>query len=134
MKTFSTLLIPLLMIMTLTAGCATTAKYDARIRSWEGKNAEVLVKTWGKPDTTEKQSSGNKIYLYTRLKHPAYAFADASHRTIASDPLSDKTNEKPMETAGNQKMYVKCATYFEVTPQNVVSATYFRGDECTSRD
>lgn len=116
MKTFSTVL---LAILFFTTGCATTGNYDERIRSWEGKNADVLVKTWGKPDATEKQSTGNKIYLYTRLKHPAFAYQDAGRRNLASE---------------DQKTYIKCATYFEVSPQNTVVSTFFRGDECSSKN
>jgi hypothetical protein len=100
------------------AGCATTAKYEARVDTWQGKDAHVLTSSWGQPDAIEKLSNGNKIYLYSRLKHLPYAYGE-SHRVIAST---------------QDAMYIKCATYFVVTQQGKVVATMFRGDECRSKD
>lgn len=102
------------------SGCSSAEKYDRKIRTWEGKDANVLLKSWGKPDATESQSNGNRIYLYSRLKHEPYVFGDA-RRTIASQDSS-------------QPVYIRCATYFEVTPQNKIVSTLSRGEECTSRD
>lgn len=102
-------------------GCATTAKYQARVDTWEGRDSDTLLKTWGRPDAVEKQSNGNTILLYARLKHQPYAYGE-SGRVIASSG-SKKTSSEPA-------IYVKCATYFEVTPDNKVTAVMFRGDEC----
>lgn len=113
-----------ILILLASSGCATTAKYEAKIRTWEDKDASALTRAWGQPDATEKQSNGNKIFLYARLKHEAVPYG--TERTIAS--AGSTKNTVPAET------YIRCATYFEVNPQGKIVSTLFRGEECKSKD
>lgn len=106
----------------LTASCATTSKYDAKVSTWKGKDQATLMRAWGQPDSTEKLSGGNKILVYSRLKHTPVAYLGAQ-RAIASIESGDQT-----------PAYIKCATYFEVDPSGTIVSTLFRGDECKSKD
>jgi hypothetical protein len=113
-----------LMMMVL-SGCATTAKYEAKVQSWENRDSQALVKAWGQPDSIEKLSSGNRMFVYSRLRHAAVPYG--TQRSLAS--------------AGNAKtpfngteIYQRCATYFEVNSSNKIVSTQFRGDECKSRN
>jgi hypothetical protein len=108
----------------LFTGCATTGHYQTKVQSWEDHDAQALVNAWGKPDSIEKLSSGNQMYVYSRLKHAPVAYG--TQRMIASSPRS------VAQPAGD--VYIRCATYFEVSPQNKIVSTLFRGDECKSRD
>lgn len=107
---------PLLAIGLLATGCATTAKYNAKVRTWIGKDTEALTQAWGQPDATEQPSTGDKILVYSRLKRKPLSYEQAQHG------------------AGEPGVYIKCATYFEIDGTNRVSNVTFTGDECTSKD
>jgi hypothetical protein len=109
----------------LLSGCATQARYEAKVQSWENKDSQSLVKAWGQPDSIEKLSNGNRMYVYTRLRHLPVAFG--STRTIAS--VDGKRNGN-----ASGEVYIRCATYFEMSPSNKIVGTLFRGEECKSRD
>jgi hypothetical protein len=111
--------------MVFAAGCATTANYEARVHSWEGKDVKVLLANWGQPDDSEKLSNGNKMLVYARLKHYPVAYNGTKPEDVA-------TATSPRKPAS--EIYVKCATYFEVSPVNLIIATQFRGDECKWKD
>jgi hypothetical protein len=112
------------LVTILLSSCATTANYQAKVQSWESHDAQALVKAWGKPDSVEKMSNGNQMYVYARLKHMPVAYS--SQRAIAS------VDSKQADASG--KVYIQCATYFQVTPSNKIVASEFRGDECKARD
>ncbi len=117
------LLIFLLLIMS--AACATQGKYEAKLRTWKGKDADTVVRWWGQPDATEKLSNGNRMYVYARLHHIPIAFAD----TDGTAPQAEMRR-----TSAASDVYIHCSSYFEVDPQGKVSSVYFRGDDCSSND
>jgi hypothetical protein len=103
-------------------GCATTSNYEAKVNSWKGVDADMLVSSWGQPDDIQKLSNSDRMFIYSRLRHPPLAFA-GPHRDIASVGPAPLTNT-----------YIKCATYFEVDAQNKIKSTLIRGDECKWKD
>ena len=109
------------MSLGLMSACATTEKYEARIRSWEGKDASLLVQAWGEPDDKQKVHGDHTMFVYARLKRPPVAYSGPS-RNVASV-------RSPAEYSD---VYIKCSTYFEVDTKNIIVATEFRGDECKS--
>jgi hypothetical protein len=113
------------LVTILLSGCATTANYQAKVASWENHDAQALVKAWGQPDSIEKMSNGNKMYVYARLKHMPVAYG--SQRAIASTGSA-----KQAQAVG--EVYIQCATYFQLSPAGKVVSTEFRGEECKSRD
>lgn len=113
----------LISALTLTAaGCATEAKYNAKVQTWVGRTAESVTQSWGPPDVTEKRPNGDQVMVYARLKRRPVSYREAQ-RELAS-------NSPPVNTG---PVYIKCATYFEVSPAGDVVKTLFRGDECVSR-
>lgn len=106
-------------------GCATTARYQAKVRSWEGQDAGSLVQAWGQPDDKQPVHGGNTMFVYARLHQLPVSYSDYEHHYYAANPRT------PAEVSS---IYIKCATYFEINPGNKVVATDFRGDECKSRD
>jgi hypothetical protein len=108
------LFIPAIFIL-IAIGCATTGNYEARVRSWEGKSPDELIQSWGEPNSVEKLSSGDRMLVYARLTHEPFS-SDGSNRQVSS--------------ASPQEMYIKCATYFKVSPENKIISTLFQGDEC----
>jgi hypothetical protein len=117
----------------LLSGCATTAKYESKVASWETKDSQALVKAWGQPDAIEKLSTGNRMFVYARLKHVPVAFG--SDRVIASRPVNKTGRSVASQGSGfDGEVYIRCATYFEVAPNDKVVSTLFRGDECKSKE
>jgi hypothetical protein len=108
-------------------GCATTANYKNRVRSWEGQDVGALTRSWGPPDATEKIGNGDRVLVYARLHHEPYAFADTATKVASRDPGA----VEPPKVAS---LYIKCATYFEVTPANRIFSVMFVGDQCAWKD
>lgn len=115
----------LILLLLASAGCATEGKFDAKLRTWKGQDVDTVVRWWGQPDATEKLSSGNHMYVYARLHHPLIAFGD----TEAQTPQADSKR-----TLAATDVYIHCSSYFEIDPQGKVVSTYFRGDDCSSKD
>jgi hypothetical protein len=109
------------------SGCATTSEFDAKVETWKGENADMLVQAWGQPDAIEPLHTGNKMYVYARLRHDPMTFSDFQKKTSMNfvGPVQPR---KP--ASADTGIYIRCATYFEVTRQNIVDSVMFRGDDC----
>jgi hypothetical protein len=104
-------------------GCATSsARYGAKVKTWEGKDQQALLKAWGKPDVVEKVGPGRTVLVYVRLKQPAVAYGEGARK------IADESSARPSVPA--KPLYIKCSTYFEVTPSGTISKVEYRGDEC----
>jgi hypothetical protein len=114
------------MILFLDA-CATTAHYQAKVRSWEGQDVASLVQAWGQPDDKQTVHGHNIMYVYARLHRVPVAYGDYQKSYYA-------TNARTPANEYHSDIYIKCSTYFEISPSNKIIATDFRGDECTSKD
>jgi hypothetical protein len=106
--------------------CATEGKYQEKLVTWEGKDADSLVKAWGEPDSREKLRNGDRVFVYARLRHEEVAFKNSS-RAIASETQPGSTPTAP-------SVYIKCSNYFTINTQDKITHVMFRGDECKSRD
>jgi hypothetical protein len=109
------------------SSCATTSQFDAKVETWKGENADMLVQAWGQPDSIEQLHTGNKMFVYARLRHEPITYSDFQKRT-AANVVGPKAPRSP--ASANTGIYIRCATYFEVTRQNIVDSVMFRGDEC----
>jgi len=52
----------------LLTSCATTAKYNAKLDTWVGKDIYSLIDSWGYPDSTVELPNGNKVYTYSKAE------------------------------------------------------------------
>ncbi|MDF2530046.1 MAG: hypothetical protein K0Q57_926, partial [Gammaproteobacteria bacterium] len=59
MKVFS-----LSLLCILLGACATQAKYQQMLSSWQGRNIEDFVNSWGYPDQTITALNGDTVYVY----------------------------------------------------------------------
>jgi len=109
------------------SSCASSAKYSAKVHSWEGKDEQALLSAWGQPDAIETLHTGNRMFVYARLKRYPVAYNGGSS-VIAS---TQSRNPSEYSTSG---IYIKCSTFFEVDPKHTIQTVLFRGDECTSTD
>lgn len=102
-------------------GCATESRYEARVNSWVGKSKDSLIQAWGQPDSIENRSNGQRIMLYSRLRHKPVTH-DEAQRNVAS---------AGSDTGG---IYIKCATFFVLDSDNSIVQVFFKGGDCKSRD
>lgn len=119
------------MVMVGAAGalssCATTSGFNAKVQTWKGESAEALVQAWGQPDAIEALHTGNKMYVYARLKHDPIAYVDYEKKAAENTAVPNKPRAPASSETG---IYIHCSTYFEVNRQNLVESVSFRGDEC----
>jgi hypothetical protein len=119
-----------MMFLLVSAGlssCASTSGFNAKVETWKGESADVLVQAWGQPDAIEPLHTGNKMYVYARLKHEPIAYADFEKKA-ASNSAVLKSPRSP--ASGETGIYIHCSTYFEVNHQNTIESVMFRGDDC----
>ena len=109
------------------SSCSTSAKYSRKVHTWEGKDEQALLNAWGQPDAVETLHTGNRMFVYARLKRYPVAY-NQSNTTVAS-----VSGRNPSEVSSSN-LYIKCSTFFEVNPEHKIETVLFRGDECTSND
>lgn len=96
-------------------GCATQAKYEESLRSWEGSDASDLVARWGVPLRTIDLDGGKKAYEY---------YEGQNNAIYGRNPYSN--------TVTQTNYQVGCATTFIISNGKVESWSY-RGNICRSR-
>jgi hypothetical protein len=115
-----------LILSVVSSACATSSAFNAKIETWKGQSADVLVQAWGQPDAIESLHTGNKMYVYARLKHDPIAYMDFEKKSAANTAFVKPRNPASTDTG----IYIKCSTYFEINRQNMIESIMFRGDEC----
>lgn len=81
--------IPSIAMALLLVGCATSGKYDSKVKTWVGKNVTELLDSWGAPDATTEVNGGGRMYTFKRqslfLNNPVYC--ETSFRTDESGEI-----------------------------------------------
>ena len=60
------LMLVIMAIVALLSGCATIENYENVLRSWMGKDVNLLIQTYGYPSSTMELANGNTVYIYMR--------------------------------------------------------------------
>jgi hypothetical protein len=119
------------LLLACLVGCATSSKFGEKLQTWKGQEVSDLVKTWGEPDAIESPHTGNKMYVYARLRREPVAFnsryENLANATSVRGPSSTATENS------DTGVYIHCSTYFEVDTHNLISNVMYRGDECVSK-
>lgn len=122
----------LVTIVLLSAGCATTANYEANLRSWVGEDAESLVNSWGYPAGSFEAPNGNKVLVYQgggSMVMPTTYQTRANVSTYGNAAYGNATTN----VYGGQTLNFWCKTFFEVSPSNVIVRWRWEGNNCVSR-
>lgn len=101
----------------LVIGCATTAKYEASLKTWVGQSESRLVQTWGPPADTYEPKDGTKILTYR---------FDGGQRTTAN------YNQFTRTVNANSYSYW-CKTSFYIDNFGVVSNWRWEGNSCKAK-
>jgi hypothetical protein len=105
----------------LCGGCATTAKYDAFLASWLGKNMDDYILNYGPPARVTELHNGNKLY--------SYRWAQFHVQPVSYSTFGDSHWAQTTATGGGTSQYW-CETSFEVSGAGKILRYSYRGNTC----
>ena len=124
----------IVLAMLTVSGCATSAKYESRVRDWVGQSSDDLARSWGPPASSYKLKNGNELLLYDKRlvethTNPAQIFQTPG--TVVGNVYTPG----PTVVTGGQTTTVQrqCRTQFEVDTAGRIVGYRFEGDACRSR-
>jgi hypothetical protein len=103
-----------LILLLLLTGCATTEKYDAKVKTWVGSDINELIASWGPPSSGFDMPNGNKMYTYVKSM--------GSSTYVDNDALIGTT-------ARTNSLY--CKTTFTVAGSRITDY-HWQGNRCIS--
>ncbi len=113
---YSKLCIKLILVLLLVS-CATHAKYEAKLNSWIGADADELVDSWGAPASVYEKQNGEKILRYDYSSSGAIPITNYQTGNTSYMPVSRS-----------------CTTEFIIGNNNRVITWSYKGDACKSAD
>ena len=121
-------------------GCATVAKYEARLDTLVGKSEDFLIATWGVPDKEYRLSDGKKAIEYVRKDIVrtggyTYAYPQTVYQsgTIAGKAYRGTSTQYVVETTPVQKFKLSCNTSFVINSSGKVESWHHEGNNCISQ-
>lgn len=132
-------LICLLVLVMVVSGCATIAKYDAKLNTWIGASEDDLIAAWGVPDMVYNMSEGKKAIAYVHkdaIRTGGYTYR-VPETTIHSGKIGDKaysgtSTQYVTETIPAEKYKLYCKTSFVINSSGKVQSWHHSGNNCAS--
>ena len=131
-------LIALLLCLGL-CGCATTAKYEAKLNNWIGASEDSLVASWGVPNKTYNLDNGKKAIEYVRkdtVQTGGYTYTTPEltyqSGTIGNKSYSGTSTTYVTETMPVQNYKLSCKTSFVIDKSGKVESWHHEGNNCVS--
>jgi hypothetical protein len=132
-------LIYLFAMVALLSGCATTAKYEAKLNNWIGASEDSLVAAWGVPNKTYNLPDGKKAIEYVHketIQSGGYSYATPQTTyqsgTIGNKPYSGTSTSYVIETTPVQNYKLSCKTSFIINNSGKVESWHHEGNDCVS--
>ncbi|MGI9264559.1 MAG: hypothetical protein ACR2QU_06500 [Gammaproteobacteria bacterium] len=116
----------ILVLVILSAGCATNSKYDAELQTWVGRGQSELFADWGAPADVAKNEQGATVLLYHRER--SYRKGGGSVNMGGALGGTSGTPVKAKKTGKVVIMY--CDTQFTLDASNNISSYSYDGNEC----
>ena len=120
-------------------GCATVAKYEAKLNSWIGAGEDSLVASWGVPDKAYDMRDGKKAIEYVHKNTVqtggyTYAVPQTTYHsgTIGNETYSGTSTQYVTETTPVQKYKLSCKTSFIINNSGKVESWHHEGNNCVS--
>lgn len=120
-------------------GCATTAKYEAKLNGWIGASEDALISGWGVPDQEYRTASGKKAVAYIQKETVqtggyTYAVPQTSYHSgrIGNETYSGTSTEYVTETTPGQRYKLFCKTSFIIDSSGKVESWHHEGNNCVS--
>jgi len=121
-------------------GCATTAKYEAKLNTWVGSSEDSLIAAWGVPNKTYDLRDGKRAieyvrknivqtggYLYTTPQTTYYSGRKGS-KLYSGTSTTYVTEVQPV-----QKFKYSCKTSFMLNNDGKVESWHHEGNDCVSK-
>jgi len=93
------------------AGCATTANYEKILASWVGSNVDMLIASWGPPQSSADLSNGGKVLKYF-----------SSNTTVTTQNYFGVWVSTPQTYS--------CQTLFTIDASGVITKWKWAGNSC----
>jgi len=123
----------------LLGGCASTAKYEAKLNTFIGVSEDSLIAAWGVPDKEYRLNDGKKAVEYVRKNTvqtggDTYTVPRTSYHsgTIGDKTYSGTSTEYVTETIPVQKYKLSCRTSFVIGTGGKVESWHHEGNNCIS--
>jgi len=121
------------------SGCATTAKYEAKLNSWIGSSEDSLVAAWGVPNKTYNLKDGKKTIEYVHKETVqtggyTYTTPQSTYQsgTIGGQSYSGTSTTYVTEVEPIQKYKLSCKTSFMINNSGKVESWHHEGNDCVS--
>lgn len=117
-----------LLVFIVIAGCATEAKYKAKLNTFLGVSMIDLVRQWGPPQQTY-ELEGHKFLIYQQKETAYVPGSPPSYTTQFIGNTAYTTSY-----GGSPGMFVNlsCTTTFEIAESKIVNWSV-KGNDCVSR-
>jgi len=129
----------LFLVCLFVVGCATTAKYEAKLNSWIGSSEEALVAAWGAPDQVYTLNDGKKAIAYIRksaFQSGGYSYTVPRNKyysgKIGNETFSATSTEYVTESVPTQIHRLYCKTTFLIDNLGKVIHWHHEGNNCVS--
>ncbi|PIQ86099.1 MAG: hypothetical protein COV73_05055 [Candidatus Omnitrophica bacterium CG11_big_fil_rev_8_21_14_0_20_43_6] len=121
-------------------GCATTAKYEARLNNLVGQTENFLITAWGVPDKEYRLKDGKKAVEYVRKDTirsggHTYTYPQTVYQsgTIDGKPYSGTATQYVTEITPVEKFKLFCNTSFVINSSGKVESWHHEGNNCVSQ-
>jgi len=120
-------------------GCASTAKYEAKLNNWIGSSQDSLVASWGVPNKTYDLDSGKKAMEFVHketVQTGGYTYI-TPQTTYQSGTIGNKSyrgtaTTYATETMPAQNYKLSCKTTFILNNSGKVESWHHEGNNCVS--
>lgn len=120
-------------------GCATTAKYEAKLNTWVGANEDSLIAAWGVPDKEYHTSDGKKAIAYVHRNVVqtggyTYTVPQTTYQTgtIGNEAYSGTSTQYVTEITPLQRYKLFCKTSFIIDKLGKIQSWHHEGNNCVS--
>ena len=129
----------IIILALILSGCASTAKYEAKLNNWIGASENSLVAAWGVPNKTYNLDNGKKAIEYARKNTVqtggySYASPQTTYQSgmIGDKPYSGTSTTYVTEIEPVQKYKLSCKTSFIINNSGKVESWHHEGNNCVS--
>lgn len=117
----------LFILFVFMTGCATEAKYKAKLNTFVGRSPIDLVRYWGPPQQTY-ELEGHQFLVYQQKET---AYLPGAPPTYTTQFVGDTAYTTTYGGTPGMFVNLSCSTSFEVVDNKIVSWS-FRGNNCAS--
>ncbi|MFA5362358.1 MAG: hypothetical protein WC335_03805 [Candidatus Omnitrophota bacterium] len=121
------------------SGCATIAKYEAKLNTWVGVSEDSLIAAWGVPDKEYRFGDDKKAVMFARKNivqtgGNTYMVPQTTYQsgTIGNKAYSGTSTQYVTETTPVQRYKLSCNTSFIINSSGIVESWHHEGNDCVS--